>query len=111
MNFARRTGAEVSKRRCHGQPVGGLLALKYKLATKLIFSKLKPAIGMGNARICVSGAAPIAPDVLEFMSSLDVVIMEVYGQSEGSGPTTFNLPDALRHRGYLTRGHRREDCR
>ena len=97
VNFARRTGAEVSKRRCHGQPVGGLLALKYKLATKLIFSKLKPAIGMGNARICVSGAAPIAPDVLEFMSSLDVVIMEVYGQSEGSGPTTFNLPGQTRY--------------
>ena len=96
VNFARKTGAEVSRRRCHGEPVGGLLALKYKLATKLIFSKLKPAIGMGNARICVSGAAPIAPDVLEFMSSLDVVIMEVYGQSEGSGPTTFNLPGQTR---------------
>ena len=96
VNFARKTGAEVSKRRCHGEPIGGLLALKYKLATKLIFSKLKPAIGMGNARICVSGAAPIAPDVLEFMASLDVVIMEVYGQSEGSGPTTFNLPGQTR---------------
>lgn len=96
VNFARKTGAEVSKRRCHGEPISGLLALKYKLATKLIFSKLKPAIGMGNARICVSGAAPIAPDVLEFMASLDVVIMEVYGQSEGSGPTTFNLPGQTR---------------
>ena len=96
VNFARKTGAEVSKRRCHGEPISGLLALKYKLATKLIFSKLKPAIGMGNARICVSGAAPIAPDVLEFMASLDVVIMEVYGQSEGSGPTTINLPGQTR---------------
>ncbi len=94
--FARRTGTEVSARKNKGQPINGLLALKYKLASKLIFSKLKPAIGMGEARICVSGAAPIAPDVLEFMASLDVVILEVYGQSEDSGPTTFNLPGKTR---------------
>jgi len=96
VNFARRTGAEVAKRKCAGKPISGLLAIKYKLATKLIFSKLKPAIGMGNARICVSGAAPISPEVLEFMASLDVVILEVYGQSEGSGPTTFNVPSKAR---------------
>ena len=91
VNFARRTGTAVSELKCQGKPVTGALALKYKLANKLIFSKLKPAIGMGNARICVSGAAPIAPDVLAFMASLDVIILEVYGQSEDSGPTTFNL--------------------
>jgi long-chain acyl-CoA synthetase len=91
VNFARRTGTAVSELKCQGKPITGALALKYKLANKLIFSKLKPAIGMGNARICVSGAAPIAPDVLEFMASLDVIILEVYGQSEDSGPTTFNL--------------------
>lgn len=92
VNFARRVGTEVTARRNQGKPIGTVLGIKYKLANKLIFSKLKPAIGMGNARICVSGAAPIAPDVLEFMGSLDVTILEVYGQSEGSGPTTFNIP-------------------
>jgi long-chain acyl-CoA synthetase len=91
VNFARGVGTEVTDRKNEGKPINGLLAIKYKLANKLIFSKLKPAIGMGNARICVSGAAPIAPDVLEFMGSLDLSILEVYGQSEGSGPTTFNL--------------------
>ena len=96
VNFARRTGTAVSALKCEGKPIPGMLALKYKLATKLIFSKLKPAIGMGNARICVSGAAPIAPDVLAFMASLDVVILEVYGQSEDSGPTTFNLTGTTR---------------
>ncbi len=92
VNFAQNTGREVAKKKCAGEPINGLLAVRYKLATKLIFSKLKPALGLGRARMCVSGAAPIAPDVLEFMSSLDVVIHEVYGQSEDTGPTTFNLP-------------------
>jgi len=38
----------------------------------------------------VSGAAPIAKEVIEFFSSLDIVILEVYGQSEDTGPTSFN---------------------
>jgi long-chain acyl-CoA synthetase len=96
VNFARRTGTAVAERKCVGEPITGALAIKYKLANKLIFSKLKPAIGMGNARICVSGAAPIAPDVLAFMASLDLVILEVYGQSEDAGPTTFNLAGQTR---------------
>jgi long-chain acyl-CoA synthetase len=70
--------------------------LQYQLANKLIFSKLKPAIGLGKARVCVSGAAPIAREVLEFFAKLDIVVLEVYGQSEGSGPTSFNLPDRYR---------------
>ncbi len=75
---------------------GGKKGLEYKLAQKLIFSKLKPAIGMARARICVSGAAPIAQEVLEFFASLDIIVLEVYGQSEDTGPTSFNLPDNYR---------------
>ncbi len=70
--------------------------LQYNLANKLIFSKLKPAIGMGNARVCVSGAAPIAREVLEFFASLDILVLEVYGQSEDTGPTSFNTPTQYR---------------
>lgn len=74
----------------------GTKDFQYRLANKLIFSKLKPAIGMGNARVCVSGAAPIAREVLEFFASLDLIVLEVYGQSEDTGPTSFNLPDNYR---------------
>jgi long-chain acyl-CoA synthetase len=96
ISFARDVGTRSSEAHCRGEELSGLHALRYKLANKLIFSKLKPALGLGRARICVSGAAPIAPDVLEFMASLDVVIHEVYGQSEDTGPTTFNLPGITR---------------
>ncbi|MEZ4329073.1 MAG: long-chain fatty acid--CoA ligase [Polyangiales bacterium] len=74
----------------------GNKGLQYKLAQKLIYSKLKPAIGLARARICVSGAAPIAQEVLEFFASLDVIVLEVYGQSEDTGPTSFNMPDNYR---------------
>ena len=94
--WARGVGSRVSDLRNKGQEPSGLLALQYKLANKLIFKKLKPLLGLGNARVCVSGAAPIASEVLEFFASLDVIIHEVYGQSEDCGPTTFNAPGKTR---------------
>jgi len=78
------------------QTPGRNKGMQYRLANKLIFSKLKPAIGMGNARVCVTGAAPIAREVLEFFASLDLVVLEVYGQSEDTGPTSFNTPTQYR---------------
>mgnify|MGYP001419999939 CR=1 FL=1 len=34
----------------------------------------------------------VEKEILEFMSGLDIIIHEVYGQSEDTGPTTFNRP-------------------
>ncbi len=90
VKWAMKVGAEAN------ETANGHKGLQYQLANKLIFSKLKPAIGMGNARVCVSGAAPIAAEVLEFFASLDIVVLEVYGQSEDSGPTSFNTPTRYR---------------
>ncbi len=89
--WAMGVGTEVSKLKMRGETPSGVLAMKYRLADKLIFSKVKPKIGMSRAKICVSGAAPIAPEVLEFFTGLDLVVQEVYGQSEDTGPTSFNL--------------------
>ena len=84
-------------RRVHAGTVQGLeprgrLAWEYRLADRLVFRKVKEAIGLDRARVCVSGAAPIAREILEFFTGLDLVIQEVYGQSEDCGPTSFNQP-------------------
>jgi long-chain acyl-CoA synthetase len=86
---------EVNELRNRGMAPSGLLRFKYKIARKVL-GKLKAKIGLGMARMCISGAAPISKEILEFMSSLDVVIYEVYGQSEGSGPTSFNRPGSTK---------------
>ncbi|MCA9633338.1 MAG: AMP-binding protein [Myxococcales bacterium] len=93
VEWARGVGARASAERMRGREPSGLLGLQYKLAHKLIFSKLKPAVGLGRARVCVSGAAPISKEILEFFATLDIVIQEVYGQSEDTGPTSYNLSD------------------
>lgn len=90
LQWARGVGSQVSSLRMRGKAPSGLLALQYKLAEKAVFSKLKPLVGLGRATICVSGAAPIAREVLELFASLDIIVQEVYGQSEDTGPTSFN---------------------
>ena len=51
---------------------------------------------MKNARLLVMGAAPINPEIQHFFSGFDLVIREVYGQSEDCGPTSFNVPGRTR---------------
>lgn len=90
VDWARQTAVQVNQRRNRGDAVDLGLRLQYRLANHLVLSKIKKALGLSRARVCASGAAPIAREILDFFASLDIVIHEIYGQSEGSGPTTFN---------------------
>ncbi|MDI1444912.1 long-chain fatty acid--CoA ligase [Polyangium sp. 6x1] len=90
VTWAMDVAREATAVKMRGRTPEGALALQYKLAQKLVFNKLKAAIGMSRARTCVSGAAPVAKEILEFFASLDIIVSEVYGQSEDTGPTTFN---------------------
>ncbi len=96
LGWARRVASEVNERRNRGVPIPLGLALSYRLASRLVFGKLKAALGFSRARALVTGAAPLAREVMEFFASLDLPIHEVYGQSEGSGPTSYNYPGRTR---------------
>jgi long-chain acyl-CoA synthetase len=89
---AMRVGKAYNAARNEGRMPHPLLDVAHGVADKIIFSKVKQAVGLGRARYCVSGAAPIAPGVLEFFSGLDLIIYEVYGQSEDTGPTSITRP-------------------
>ena len=95
--WAMTVGREVNRQRhAGGGEPGGLLGLKYALASRLVYAKAKPNLGLSRARICVSGAAPISAEIIDFFTGLDVQIFEVYGQSEDTGPTSFNRPGRTR---------------
>lgn len=89
---ARRVGLEYSALRARGEPPGPVLTLQHRLYDKLVYSKVKAAVGLSRAHAVSCGAAPIAKEVLEFFASLDILITEVYGQSEVCGPTSYNVP-------------------
>ena len=63
----------------------------YKLADKLVFSKVRQQLGFDRCRNLLSSAAPISLDTLEFFLSLGLPICEIYGMSECSGPATVGL--------------------
>jgi len=96
LRWAMRVGARANKLRMEGREPAGRLGLQVVLAEKLVFSKVKSAVGMSRVRMCVSGAAPIAVEILEFLASLDVLVNEVYGLSETTGGISFNRAGAVR---------------
>ncbi len=64
----------------------------YKLADKLVFSKLKATLGMDNLRYAISGGAPLAPSDAEFFVGMGLKILEGYGLTETSPILTYNRP-------------------
>jgi long-chain acyl-CoA synthetase len=96
LEWARKVCKQVNGHKDRGEAVPRVLDAQYRLATRLVMTKLKTALGFERARSCISGAAPIAPDVLEFFAGIDLPIREVYGQSEDCGPTSLNLEGRTR---------------
>ncbi|HEY4057043.1 MAG TPA: AMP-binding protein [Kofleriaceae bacterium] len=94
--WARGVNTQVNNLKDKSAPIPFALDLQYKLAAKLVMNKLKAAMGFDRGRWLISGAAPIAADVLEFFHSIDLPIREIYGQSEDCGPTSSNLPNTTR---------------
>jgi long-chain acyl-CoA synthetase len=94
--WARGVGSKVSELRARGREPSGVLAIEHRLASRLVFGPLKEAIGLDQAIVLASGAAPIGKEVIAFFASLDVFIQEIYGQSEDTGPTSFNLQGRTR---------------
>ncbi|MDR5693701.1 MAG: AMP-binding protein [Armatimonadota bacterium] len=68
----------------------------YFLAHTFVLLPLKRKLGLDRARLVLSGAAPIAPDILWYFWSIGVPIREVYGQTEGSGPTTIHQGEDIK---------------
>ncbi len=94
-NWAMDVGREMSRRQRAGQPIGGALALKRKLADRLVFEKLHQALG-GRLRWAVSGGAPLAPDIAEFFHAAGILILEGYGLTETCPALTFNRPSRFK---------------
>ena len=62
--------------------------LTYAASYWLVFRALQNFIGLRNAHVALTGAAPIPPDVVRFFRVLGVPIIEVYGLTESTGMVT-----------------------
>lgn len=62
--------------------------LTYAASYWLVFRALQNFIGLRNAQVALTGAAPIPPDVVRFFRVLGVPLIEVYGLTESTGMVT-----------------------
>ncbi|WP_181421096.1 long-chain fatty acid--CoA ligase [Curtobacterium sp. MCSS17_011] len=66
-----------------------LLGLQFKLFDRLVYAKLRDALG-GRVEYAVSGSAPLSPRLSHFFRSIGVLILEGYGLTETTAPATVN---------------------
>jgi len=95
IDWALRVGRKVSRVRQEGRPVPRSLAVRHRLADRLVYSKVKERLG-GRIRICVSGGAPLAKEIIEFFHAIDILILEGYGLTECTTAATVNRPTQFR---------------
>jgi long-chain acyl-CoA synthetase len=72
-----------------------LLRLRHAVFDKLVYAKLRAAIG-GNVRWSVSGGAPLGPRLGHFFRGIGINILEGYGLTETCAGVTLNLPGRQR---------------
>jgi long-chain acyl-CoA synthetase len=81
---------------CSNKPRMGLFALQYKLADKLIFSKLKAALGMDRLRFALSGGGPLSVSDAEFFLGMGIYVCEGFGLTETTPVTHGNRPGRIK---------------
>jgi long-subunit acyl-CoA synthetase (AMP-forming) len=90
------SGLRRARLELDGQRVPEELEAACRQADADQFAPLRALLGLDEARALISGAAPIAPEVLEFFLAIGLPILEVWGQTETSAAGTANRPGAMR---------------
>jgi long-chain acyl-CoA synthetase len=85
-------GGQVQDLRVAGQPVPEELQAAYDQFDQTLFSNVRAAFG-GRLREAVTGAAPIAKEILEFFWACGVPVMEGFGMTETATAATVSTPE------------------
>jgi long-chain acyl-CoA synthetase len=88
-------GLEVRRRQEAGDPVPPDMQQAFDQAEEKLFANVRSLFG-GRIRQCVTGAAPIAREILEFFYACGIPVMEGYGMTETSTVATVNTPEEHR---------------
>ena len=68
-------------------------SIGYKIANKLLFHKIKTALGIEKIKVFYTAGAPLNEDIKDHFSSLDILVRELYGSSESGCLGIAQYPD------------------
>ena len=77
--------------KAYGKPASLGLKLRWHVADKVVYSKIRAGVG-GRFRTLSSGGAPLAPELAEFFWAVGLPVYQGYGLTETSPVVTFNSP-------------------
>jgi len=81
-------GMRIAEKVMAGEAVGAGLKLRFTLARWLALNNTRKLIGIHRARFCITGAAPISPELIKWYLALGVPMLEVWGMTETCGAST-----------------------
>jgi len=90
-------GREYATATSEGRSPGPMLSLQYAVASRLVFSKLKPIVGIDRLDCFISGSAPLHRDIALTFAGMGVPVCEGYGLTETSPVVSASSPDMLRY--------------
>ena len=88
-------GREMVAHRQKGAEISDDLRSRYEQAAPIL-QAVRGRVGLDNVRIALVGAAPIAPEVIEFFHALGLPVSEVWGMSELTAVATSNGMDRIK---------------
>ncbi len=78
----------------HTAPPG--LDAEFARADQSVLAPIRSLLGLGEAAVVSSAAAPLPPDVGAFFAGLGMAILDIYGMTETTGAFASNTPDAFK---------------
>jgi long-chain acyl-CoA synthetase len=93
--WALERGKHARARLRDGHSLSAIEAVQYRLADRLVLTKVRSIFGH-QLHVAMVGAASVAPELLEFFDACGVLVLEGYGLSESCSVATLNTPRAMR---------------
>ncbi len=93
--WALKVGTEMSDVRQSGGRPSMALRLRWQLANRLVFQRIKDRFG-GKIRFFISGGAPLSAEMARFFHACDLLVLEGYGLTESAAASCVNRLDDYR---------------